>query len=389
MIAQGERLSRAGVPQNGTLTLRASTRSLTPILDIRSAYESNSGLIADDAQERVVDALSDLQRRLVAAEPGRGIGRLFRRVRPDRPLRGLYLWGGVGRGKTMLMDLFFETLPVSFKRRSHFHRLMNEVHARLRELGDVQRPLDRVAASLAAEARVLCFDEFFVSDIGDAMILGGLFEGLFRRGVTLVTTSNTPPENLYANGLQRERFVPAIQLIRQHADVIELEAGTDYRLRLLESAGTWFDSGIPATNERLRAYFDSMAPAQPESGRILDVLGRKMKTIREAKGVAWFDFPEICGGPRSQADYIELARAYQTVIVSGVPILTRNHEDPARRFIALVDEFYDRRVKLIISAAARAEALYEGSRLTFEFERTRSRLIEMQSQEYLHAAHRA
>jgi len=358
-------------------------------VDIRTAYRNCVDLVPDDAQERVVDALHDLQRRLAETRPRRALTRLLSLSRQATPITGMYLHGGVGRGKTMLMDLFYETLPVAAKRRIHFHRMMNEVHARLRESGDVQRPLDGVAAALARQARVLCFDEFFVSDIGDAMILGGLLDGLFRHGVTLVATSNSAPEDLYANGLQRERFLPAIRLLREHTTVVELDAGIDYRLRLMESAGTWFDSTKPGTDDRIRRYFDQMAPGRSEAGKPLEILDRNIRTIREAKGVVWFDFEDVCGGPRSQADYIEIARRYQTVIVSGVPILTRELEDPARRFIALVDEFYDRRVKLILAAAAGVDGLYDGNRLRFEFERTRSRLVEMQSMAYLHSPHRA
>lgn len=358
-------------------------------MDIRTAYRNSVDLVADDAQERVVDALYDLQRRLADARLRRGLSRLLSRNRPATPVTGIYLHGGVGRGKTMLMDLFFETLHVTPRRRIHFHRMMNEVHARLREVGSVRRPLDGVADALARQARVLCFDEFFVSDIGDAMILGGLLDGLFRRGVTLVATSNSAPEDLYANGLQRERFLPAIRLLREHTSVVELDAGIDYRLRLMESAGTWFDSGEPGTGEKIRRYFDQMAPGRSEAGKTLEILDRDIRTIREAKGVVWFDFEEVCGGPRSQADYIEIARRYQAVIVSGVPVLTRERDDSARRFIALVDEFYDRRVKLILAAAAGVDGLYDGSRLRFEFERTRSRLVEMQSMDYLHSPHRA
>ncbi|MDH4107002.1 MAG: cell division protein ZapE [Gammaproteobacteria bacterium] len=358
-------------------------------MDIRSAYTADAKLVADPAQQRVVGALYDLQSRLLQTEPRRGLGRLLPRPRQAPTTPGIYLCGGVGRGKTMLMDLFFETLAIRSKRRSHFHRMMNEVHARLKAQGDVQRPLDRVAADLASETRVLCFDEFFVSDIGDAMILGGLLDGLFRRGVTLVATSNSRPEELYANGLQRERFLPAIRLLREHTTVVELDDGTDYRLRLMKTAGTWFDSREPGTEARIREYFDRMAPGRSEGGRRLDILGRELTTIREAKGVVWFDFAEICGGPRSPTDYIEIARWYQAVIVSNVPVLTRETEDAARRFIALVDEFYDRRVKLILAAGAGVDSLYRGSRLTLEFERTRSRLVEMQSQDYLHSPHRA
>ena len=357
-------------------------------MNIQAAYAETGGLIEDDAQRQVVARLTDLQRRLDAADDKRS-GFLARLRQPalDAPVRGLYLWGGVGRGKTFLMDLFFTTLATEQKRRTHFHRMMSNVHRQLKELRDVEDPLDRVAAAIAANVRVLCFDEFFVKDIADAMILARLLDGLFRRGVTLVATSNTPPAELYRDGLQRERFLPAIRQLETHTELVELNSGPDYRLRVLEQAGTYLSARDPDAEQRLTDYFCRIAPGAFEIGRVLDILGRPIPTVREAKGVAWFEFDELCDGPRSQEDYIEIARCYQTVIVSDVPMLDRNREDPARRFIALVDEFYDRRVKLIVSAHVTLDALYQGERLSFEFERCKSRLVEMQSQEYLHSAH--
>jgi len=287
------------------------------------------------------------------------------------------------------MDLFFDTLPLARKRRSHFHRMMADVHARLAANRDTPDPLDTVAAAIARESAVLCFDEFFVSDIGDAMLLGRLLDGLFRRGVTLVATSNTPPSGLYPGGLQRERFLPAIALIEAHTEVLELAGGIDYRLRLMQRAGTYLAPADDAAARRLARFFADVAPGAVVEGRRLDINGRAVDTLRAAKGVAWFDFETLCEGPRSQQDYIEIARWYQTVIVSGVPRLTARRDDAARRFIALVDEFYDRRVKLVVSAAAAPAALYQGRRLAGEFQRTVSRLAEMQSAAYLHAAHRA
>lgn len=300
---------------------------------------------------------------------------------------GLYLWGDVGRGKTFLMDLFFETLPVENKSRIHFHRMMTDVHARLKALEDIEDPLDRVAADIARQTQILCFDEFFVSDIADAMILGRLLDGLFRRAVTLVATSNSPPSELYLNGLQRERFLPAIDLLETHTRVLHLDGDTDYRLRLLQQAGTYLTPIDADAVARLTHYFLEIASGDVVEGRLLDILGRDIPTERCAKGVAWFDFKDICDGPRSQQDYIEIARWYPTVIVSSIPILTTDKENQARRFIALVDEFYDRKVKLIVSAAAEIESLYAGQKLAFEFQRTTSRLIEMQSTIYLHAPH--
>jgi len=357
---------------------------------IREAYAGVAGLREDEAQRAVVERLATLQDELVATEtPWRRLRRSLPLLPAPGPVHGVYLWGDVGRGKTFLMDLFFETLPLARKKRRHFHRMMRDVHARLRTLASRQDPLDSIAAQLASEARVLCFDEFFVGDIGDAMILGRLLDGLFRRGVTLVATSNVPPAELYAGGLQRQRFLPAVRLLETHTQVVELAGGEDYRLALLKRAGTYLVPDDTANRGRLAGLFDAIAPGRVEADTDIDVNGRPVAALKVAKGVAWFEFAELCEGPRATGDYIEIARCYHTVIVSGVPVLDRTREDAARRFIALVDEFYDRRVKLLVSAARPADALYAGRRLRFEFQRTISRLSEMQSREYLHAAHRA
>jgi cell division protein ZapE len=361
-------------------------------LSIREAYEESlrsHGHERDAAQVAIVDLLDDLGKRLHAHRPRRGIARLLGSGKSEPGVRGLYLWGSVGRGKTFLMDLFFESLDITDKKRIHFHRMMRDVHGRLRALGDVADPLDAVADSIASETRVLCFDEFFVSDIGDAMILGRLLSGLFERGVTLVATSNAHPDGLYKEGLQRQRFLPAIEALKANTDIVELDGAVDYRLRLLQQAGTYLEPDNDNARGRLQHFFDESASSQVESGAILDINGRNIATRQCAKGIAWFEFPEICDGPRSQNDYIEIARWYPTVIVSGVPSFDKRSEDQARRFIALVDEFYDRRVKLIISAAAPAADLYSGDKLSFEFDRTISRLIEMQSTDYLAAPHLA
>lgn len=364
-------------------------------MDIRQAYKDSlarEGHVRDPAQIELIDRLEILQRRLEVQKPQRnGLLRfLSRRSQTDqRGINGLYIWGGVGRGKTFLMDLFFDSLSVKRKKRIHFHRMMHGVHERLHALGDVEDPLDRVAEDIATETRVLCFDEFFVSDIADAMILGRLLDGLFRRGVTLVTTSNSKPDDLYKNGLQRDRFMPAISQLHMHTDVVQLDSGTDYRLRLLQQAGTYLAPNDRIALQKLRFYFDESATSEIRKNHGLAINGRRISSRRCAKGIAWFNFADLCDGPRSQSDYIEIARWYPSVIVSDVPQLDSMREDQTRRFIALVDEFYDRRVKLIISAAVAAEHLYTGKRLMPEFERTVSRLIEMQSVEYLALPHLA
>jgi cell division protein ZapE len=303
-------------------------------------------------------------------------------------VRGLYLWGGVGRGKTLLMDLFYGCLPFEDKLRRHFHRFMASVHAELKKLRDREEPLDAVADKLAGQTRIVCFDEFAVTDIADAMILAGLFRALFARGVTLVATSNIEPDKLYRDGLQRQRFLPTIALIKQHAEVLHVDGPVDYRLRVLERADVFQTPSGPAADERLAGYFDAIAPDEGDRGGALDLLGRKLAYLRSADGVIWFDFRAICDGPRSQDDYIELSRLYQTVLISNVPQLDITLENQARRFIALVDEFYDRRVKLILSAAVPVAELYRGERLRHDFQRTRSRLEEMQGHDYLAAEHR-
>lgn len=347
-------------------------------------------LVDDPAQRSVVARLQALQDRI--HERRRPLARLLRSF-PMRPsaedMRGLYLWGGVGRGKTFLMDLFYETLHVHAKRRLHFHRMMSDVHRRLKALRDVEDPLDSVSEEIAAEARVLCFDEFFVSDIADAMILARLLEGLFARGVVLLATSNTPPSELYRDGLQRERFLPAISMLENNTDVVALDGSTDYRLRLLQSAGTYLCPADEHAHLRLKRYFRDIAAGASEREAEFQVAGRPIRSLRRAPGIAWFAFAALCDSPRSADDYIEIARSYPTVILSDVPVLGGDDENAARRFISLVDEFYDRRVKLLMSARAPIDKLYTGRKLAFEFRRTASRLSEMQSTEYLHAAHLA
>ncbi len=302
--------------------------------------------------------------------------------------RGLYLWGSVGRGKTLLMDWFYESLPFSRRERTHFYRFMRQVHTELRTVTQRERPLEVVAQRLSQSARVICLDEFFVADIADAMILAGLFEGLFRRGVTLVATSNAAPDELYKDGLQRQRFLPAIELIRSRLDVVHLEGGADYRLRQLEQAPTYLDSSLAGTTALLRRRFAALAGESAAGPSILNIEDRSIAAVATGLELAWFEFNELCTGPRSPNDYIELARMYHTIFISNIPTFTARDEDAARRFIAAIDEFYDRGVKLVVSAAAAPAALYRGERLKFEFQRAASRLVEMQTQHYLAAEHR-
>jgi cell division protein ZapE len=345
-----------------------------------------------------LDALSDA---LGAGEPT-----LFTRLRASvpwladeswTPPRGLYLWGGVGRGKTLLMDLFFASVSERHDsprtaERTHFYHFMRDVHAALGKIKQHADPLDLVAQRLSERTRVICLDEFFVADIADAMILAGLFDGLFRRGVTLVATSNVPPQDLYKDGLQRQRFLPAIELIRTHVEVMHLDGGIDYRLRQLERAPTYMDSRSTGTPAALQERFAALTGAVAEAGAIresaLSIEGRELRAVIWTPGTAWFEFTELCDGPRSQIDYIELAHLFHTIFISNIPTFGPADEDTARRFIMLIDELYDRGVKIVVSAAAAPPALYHGERLKFEFERAASRLIEMQTQRYLAGQHR-
>jgi len=352
------------------------------------------GLEFDAAQRDAAIRLDVLSAALL--ESSRSVGeRLRARLpwlpasNPRAPLRGLYLWGGVGRGKTMLMDWFYESLSFPRRERTHFYRFMRHVHAELRTIKHRERPLDTVAERLAHRARVICLDEFFVADIADAMILAGLFEALFRRGVTLVATSNSPPQDLYKDGLQRQRFLPAIDLIEANVEVVHLDGGVDYRLRQLEQAPTYLDSALPATAAQMKQRFAALAAGTASGPRVLSVEDRSIAAVSVGPGMAWFEFSALCEGPRSQNDYIELARSYHTLFISNIPVFTSRNEDAARRFISAIDEFYDRGVNIVVSAAAAPAALYQGERLQFEFERAASRLIEMQTQHYLAGEHRA
>lgn len=308
---------------------------------------------------------------------------------PEAPkVTGLYMWGGVGRGKTYLMDLFYDTLPTERKLRLHFHRFMRRVHQELTQLQGHKNPLETVANIISKDAVIICFDEFFVSDIGDAMILGGLFEALFERGVILVATSNIPPNELYKDGLQRARFIPAIEQITAHTQIMHLGGDKDYRLRALERCELYHYPLDDRSESNLAQYFSELVPGHMASAKEIEIEGRMISVRSVAEDVLWCDFVDLCDGPRSQNDYIEISRMYHAVILSRIPVLDAGAEDLARRFIFLVDELYDRNVKLIVSAEVSLEGLYVGERLQFEFERTKSRLLEMQSREYLEKGHR-
>ena len=352
-------------------------------------------IVEDVEQLRIAAIFDELQAELLAAKEQQQswLARLNpwqKGARSTDSVQGLYLWGGVGRGKTYLMDQFCESLGDIASLRTHFHRFMQRIHRGLIKYQGNKNPLQSVADDIASEARVLCFDEFFVLDIGDAMILAGLLEALFERGLVLVTTSNIYPDGLYENGLQRQRFLPAIELIKRHTRVVEMASGTDFRLRSLQQARLYHSPVTSHTDELMQRAFRDLATdtLNWQSGGEIEILGRGIPVRGDAGDVVWFDYSALCAGPRSASDFVEIARCYHAVLLSNVPPLEDRISDQVRRFINLVDALYDCHVKLILSAELPLEALYQGNLLAFEFERTRSRLVEMQSEDYLQSEHR-
>ncbi len=356
------------------------------VLDAYAAALSARGYTADAAQHGAIERLQALYTELLAFKATRR-SRLRKLVFNPDPPRSVYLWGGVGRGKSFIMDCFFDAVPYTRKRRVHFHAFMREVHESLRSFRDEDDPLLRVADKIARTTRLLCFDEFHVSDIVDAMILGRLLEALFARGVVFVMTTNYPPDGLYPQGLQRHNFLPAIALIKQRFDVLEVDYGTDYRLRTLERMNIFIVPSGDAADRLLAEEFRQIAGREGKPGSI-ELMDRKLDALRIQDGAIWFDFATLCGGPRSQNDYLELARGFHSVFLSNVPVMKRSQGNEARRFTWLVDVLYDCRVKLVISAEAEAETLYLEGPNAQEFPRTVSRLIEMRSRDYLAEEHR-
>ncbi|WP_282176887.1 cell division protein ZapE [Vibrio nereis] len=371
---------------------------MTP-LEIYQKDIKEHGFQQDEAQLHAVKALDNLYHQFIqyvqtprveASTKGwkSWFGKKTQAPLPAAP-KGLYFWGGVGRGKTYLMDTFFDALPSDKKMRVHFHRFMYRVHDELNALGDVNDPLELVADKFKSEAEIICFDEFFVSDITDAMILGTLFQALFKRGVVLVATSNIPPEDLYRNGLQRVRFLPAIELIQSYCLILNVDSGIDYRLRTLEQAEIYHYPLDEQAHSNLHHYFEQLIGEGKRGERVIEINHRQIDVIETSEGVLHASFAQLCQSARSQNDYIELSRIYHTVLLADVKQMGKTIDDAARRFIALVDEFYERNVKLIISAEVALEALYTTGQLEFEFKRCQSRLIEMQSHDYLAKEHLA
>ena len=351
---------------------------------VKQAYEAElqaRGYQADPAQLHAVDALDRCARDWVAYKAQRS--NAFKKLihRPEVP-RGVYMYGGVGRGKSFIMDCFFNAVPLQRKTRLHFHEFMREVHRQLHELKGVQDPLEVLAKRMARKHRLICFDEFHVADVTDAMILHRLLDAMFRNRMSIVTTSNFHPDELYPNGLHRDRILPAIELLKSQLEVVNVDSGTDYRRRTLELANLYLTPLNEETDREMNEVFDKLAESADEDPK-LNIEHRVLQARRKAGGVVWFDFHTLCGGPRSQNDYLELANQFHTVMLSDVPHMPVRLASEARRFTWLVDVLYDRRVKLVMSAAVPPEELYTEGPMSHEFPRTVSRLNEMQSKEYL------
>jgi cell division protein ZapE len=356
------------------------------VLDAYKKLLEERVYVADEAQQAAANRLQRLYEELLTFKIKRK-GRFSRLLTRPQPPRGIYFWGGVGRGKSFLMDCFYASVPYERKRRIHFHAFMQEIHRELENYKGEADPMLQVALGIAKKTRLLCFDEFHVSDIADAMILKRLLEGLYEQGVVLVMTSNYPPDRLYPNGLQRENFLPAIALLKKQMDVLEIEAGVDYRLRALEQVEIYHYPADQEAEAKMLDYFRMVAGEEGRRGGSINILDRDVATLRRANGVIWFDFKTLCGGPRSQNDYLEIARAYHTVLLSHIPQMNQHQASEARRFTWLVDVFYDCKVKLIATADCSAEQLYTQGTQASEFFRTVSRLTEMHSKEYLAQPH--
>src|SRR5450830_786156 len=358
-------------------------------MDVREFYDhalSERGFKSDEAQQRAIDRLQRAYEEWVAFKSQRSS--TFKRLinRPDVP-RGVYMWGGVGRGKSFLMDSFYSVVPVVRKTRLHFHEFMRDVHRQLDELKGIANPLDEVARRIAKKYRLICFDEFHVSDIADAMILYNLLGGLFDNGVSFIMTSNYKPDTLYPDGLHRDRMLPTIKLLNDKLDVMNIDAGVDYRKRALEQVKIYHAPLNAQTDSELRDAFASVAETADEDTRV-HIEAREIRALRRAGSAIWFDFATLCGGPRSQNDYLEIASRFHTVFLSGIPAMSAGQSSEARRFTWLIDVFYDNKVKLLMSAAVAPEELYTQGMLANEFHRTVSRIIEMQSREYMESDRR-
>lgn len=358
-------------------------------MDVKEFYQQallQRNFKSDDAQRRAVDRLQQAYDEWVEYKNQRANKLLRLLSRPQVP-KGIYMWGGVGRGKSFLMDSFYSVVPVTRKTRLHFHEFMRGVHRELDDLKGVANPLDSVAKRIAKKYRLICFDEFHVSDIADAMILYNLLKALFENGVSFIMTSNYAPDTLYPDGLHRDRMLPTIALLKQELDVMNVDAGTDYRKRSLQQIEAYHTPLSAASDQALRKAFADIAETKDEDPRI-HIEAREIKALRRAGGIVWFDFATLCGGPRSQNDYLEISSQFHTVILSDIPRMSVSMSSEARRFTWLIDVLYDHKVKLLMSAEVAPEELYTAGMLANEFHRTVSRIIEMQSSEYMESERR-
>ncbi len=356
---------------------------------VTAAYDKaleDRGFVSDPAQVNAIQALERCATEWAAYKNKRSnsLKKLF--LHPEIP-RGVYLYGGVGRGKSFLMDCFFHAVPIQRKTRLHFHEFMREVHRELRELQGIVNPLDELGKRIAKRHKLICFDEFHVADVTDAMVLHRLLAALFKHGVSFVTTSNFHPDGLYPDGLHRDRILPAIELLKQQLEVVNVDHGTDYRHRALQHVDLYHTPINPSANQAMEKAFDDIAEVSDETP-VLTIESRQIKAYRKAGGLIWFDFKTLCGGPRSQNDYLELASQFHTLMLSNVPQMSVRMASEARRFTWLIDVLYDRRVKLILSAEVAPQQLYVEGPMSHEFPRTVSRLVEMQSAEFLAEPHR-
>lgn len=360
--------------------------------EIYHQYTQEHGYVSDPAQTLAVIYLDELHSRLLRRhnQPQSLKSSIIKIIGKSEsiPVTGLYIWGGVGRGKTWLMDILHEALPIESKIRIHFHHFMQTIHAELQQLSHQRNPLAIVAERFSKRYTVLCLDEFHVTDITDAMLLSGLLKELFAYNITLIATSNREPDDLYKNGLQRDRFLPAIDLIKTHTQAIHVNGECDHRLRLLEQSATWYCPFDNETQQTLLLRFQELAPGKAIEHENLHINHRTIPTIMCHNDVVWFDFNALCDGPRASADYIELAKRFHTIFISSIPIMDESSDDKARRFINMIDEFYDRNVILIMSAESEPDDLYQGRQLAFPFQRTTSRLKEMRSRKYQAGAHK-
>lgn len=356
------------------------------VRQLYAATLAERGYRSDPAQLQAIAALERCENEWVAYKSRRRNAVTKLLVRPPIP-RGVYMYGGVGRGKSFLMDCFFQSVPLTSKTRLHFHEFMREVHRELQDLKGTANPLLELGRRIARRYRLICFDEFHVADVTDAMILHRLLESLFTHRVSIVTTSNFHPDGLYPHGLHRDRILPAIELLKSKLELVNVDAGTDYRRHTLQGITMWHSPLGAAAEAALEQAFEQLAEARDEEP-VMQIEHRSLRAVRRAGGVVWFDFRTLCGGPRSQNDYLELASRFHTVLLSNVPQMSPRMVSEARRFTWLVDVLYDRRVKLILSAAVPPEGLYTEGPMVHEFPRTVSRLREMQSAEFLALARR-